>query len=346
MGANPSKALKDLDRKRVNHRKGAPPPAVQQGASPASPPKITTAPESFVDSITESPVVAATWRPDDPENQRTYHAIETSDYVLPSDLREQTRLDLQHHMLRFAFGTHIASPGARARVKNGKGVKVLDVGCANGAWMDALYTQEGASGCEFHGVDIAEDAFERGTISQANLVVGNVLERLPYDDNTFDYVHQRMIFIGIPKNKWTQVVQELIRVTKPGGFVELVEFDLQSFNSGPASKAIMEPMSAAMESRGIDSLAGMHLYDNVVAAGNLINIGSKPVSIPVGWNGDIGKMFSDDGRDVFIAMSDFMTRVLGVDKEEWLVMIDRAVAEWPTRKAYKNFYAVYGEVKK
>ncbi|KAJ3061032.1 hypothetical protein HDU98_003053, partial [Podochytrium sp. JEL0797] len=59
-----------------------------------------------------------------------------------------------------------------------------------------------------------------------------------------------------------------------------------------------------------------------------------------------GDMFAQDGKDLFLAMSDFMTRVLGIERDEWREMIDKAEKEWPVMRTFKNFYAVYAQVEK
>ncbi|KAI8803287.1 hypothetical protein BJ742DRAFT_830045 [Cladochytrium replicatum] len=45
------------------------------------------------------------------------------------------------------------------------------------------------------------------------LLHGNVLEKLPFGDNTFDYVHQELLAFGIPEAKWPLVISEIDRVT-------------------------------------------------------------------------------------------------------------------------------------
>ncbi|KAI9331048.1 S-adenosyl-L-methionine-dependent methyltransferase, partial [Obelidium mucronatum] len=293
-------------------------------------------------SINES--IAATWRPEDAEDRRRYHAVEASDYVLPNDDREQTRLELQHRMLRYAFGSDVVCPEARKIIKR-HGAKVLDVGCANGAWMDSLFTA-GNVNCEYHGVDVAEDAFEFGTVCGAKIVVGNVLEGLPYEDNTFDYVHQRMLVLGIPKEKWPQVFRELIRVTKPGGWIELLEVDTDVYRTGPIATTFSKSMFNAFEKRGLEPHAGSNLVHHATNSGSLTNIGSKTVSLPLAWNGELGNLHAKDVRGVFLNLSGFMSKVLGVSIEEYSAMVDQCVVEWSETKAFANYFSAYGQVHK
>ncbi|RUS29989.1 hypothetical protein BC938DRAFT_479985 [Jimgerdemannia flammicorona] len=56
---------------------------------------------------------------------------------------------------------------------------------------------------------------------------------LPFDDNTFDFVFERANMTCFSNAVWPAVLRELIRVTKPGGYIELVEGCLPK-NAGPA----------------------------------------------------------------------------------------------------------------
>ncbi|KAJ3094648.1 hypothetical protein HK100_006070, partial [Physocladia obscura] len=141
------------------------------------------------------------WEPD----MRGYHSVEDSDYPLPSDEIEQNRLETQHYILRARFGGYdcafmeklinnianfhlwrdIVYPEAKELVKL-DGTKVLDVGCAKGFWLESV-RKENPFG-EYHGVDIAENlATEVTGYGNIQIRFGNVLETLPYEDNTFDY---------------------------------------------------------------------------------------------------------------------------------------------------------------
>ncbi|KAF0475809.1 S-adenosyl-L-methionine-dependent methyltransferase [Gigaspora margarita] len=52
-------------------------------------------------------------------------------------------------------------------------------------------------------------------------IKANVQERLPFDDNTFDFVFQRFLLVGYAKEKLPYVINEIVRVLKPGGFLEV-----------------------------------------------------------------------------------------------------------------------------
>ena len=60
-------------------------------------------------------------------------------------------------------------------------------------------------------------------------VQANLLDGLPFEDDTFDYVFQRILVSSIPRDKWPSVVKELIRVLKPGGYLEVSNVGIFGF---------------------------------------------------------------------------------------------------------------------
>ncbi|CAG8825543.1 17236_t:CDS:2, partial [Gigaspora rosea] len=86
-------------------------------------------------------------------------------------------------------------------------------------------------------------------------IEANVLETLPFDNNTFDYIFQRILYVGIPGNNWPLVVNELVRVLKPGGYIELLEIDFQYSFMGPATTRLINGILIMFDERGLDPMA-------------------------------------------------------------------------------------------
>lgn len=60
--------------------------------------------------------------------------------------------------------------------------------------------------------------------------------RIPYPDNTFDYTQQSLVTLAYAKEDWKAVTLDLKRVTKPGGYIQLLEIDLWPQPLGKASE--------------------------------------------------------------------------------------------------------------
>jgi len=74
---------------------------------------------------------------------------------------------------------------------------------------------------KFTGIDISpiqpsQIKPENFTFFQANLLDG-----LPFADDSFDFVFQRFLIASITKDKWPVVINELTRILKPGGYLEV-----------------------------------------------------------------------------------------------------------------------------
>jgi ubiquinone/menaquinone biosynthesis C-methylase UbiE len=93
-------------------------------------------------------------------------------------------------------------------------IRILDIGCGNGALLNALSDRIGSG----IGVDESEAILERArkrNVERSNLeflkISGPVL---PFDDSSFDVVISLMSFRYLD---WDPLLHEIKRVTKPGG---------------------------------------------------------------------------------------------------------------------------------
>ncbi|KAF4617321.1 hypothetical protein D9613_006139 [Agrocybe pediades] len=62
--------------------------------------------------------------------------------------------------------------------------------------------------------------------SRVTWVQHNFLETLPFQDEEFDFVHIKRIALGVPEDRWDSLLEEIARVMKPGGALEMIEEDL------------------------------------------------------------------------------------------------------------------------
>jgi len=143
-------------------------------------------------------------------------------YPMRKDPLEVKRLNLQHALHRDALRANVFAPIHQPR-------RILDVAGGTGIWARALAAQFPQARVESFDKDIlpfqwAEQGLPSGSIP-ANFVYqqGDALGRFPYEDARFDYVHARYISPFIAQSQWPGVLLEIVRVTRPGGWVELVD---------------------------------------------------------------------------------------------------------------------------
>ena len=153
-----------------------------------------------------------------------------------------------------------------------EGFTVLDAGCGSGEDLVSLANRVGAVG-QVVGLD-----FDAGLLAEAQKAVGaaNVSERvvlregsllqLPFADNHFDVVHTERVLMHIKEAE--TAVQELARVTKPGGKVVLVENDYGSFSVETPHMEIFRRYSTwAIEQALANGFAGRKLKSQMTKVG-------------------------------------------------------------------------------
>ncbi|KAG0980224.1 hypothetical protein G6F63_011445 [Rhizopus arrhizus] len=144
---------------------------------------------------------------------REFHNDKTSAYWLPKDDEEQRRLTGENMDFE-------------------KGITVLDVGCGSGSWIMDMITDY--PNCTYHGCDIIDTTNKILKIDQFTFSKGNVAQNLPYADNTFDFVHMRLLVAALREEEWSMAIGELVRVTKSGGMIQLTETE-PVLNKDPSS---------------------------------------------------------------------------------------------------------------
>ncbi len=211
--------------------------------------------------------------------------------MLPRNQTEIDRLDVQHYALREAVRGNYMAP-----VRNP--VTVLDVGSGTGQWAYDLCAE--FPDAEVVGLDLVPG---KAHVRPGNyrFVKANVLHGLPFADDSFDFVHQRLMVTALPLTTWPAVVADLLRVTRPGGWIELVEGGDEMEPRGPATARLFELAAQLAASYGLDTsrsvcdLLDEHLRD---AGAEVVERHSAP--LPIGeWGGRVGSLMASDFRSTF-----------------------------------------------
>jgi hypothetical protein len=107
-----------------------------------------------------------------------------------------------------------------------------------------------------------------------------VLEGLPIADGSFDFVHMRLLFTAIPADRWQQVIGELTRVTRRGGWIESVE-TTGLHDGGPNVDLLMSWISQLSARRGVDLTRAAHVGELMRGTG-LGNVSASTINLPTG----------------------------------------------------------------
>ncbi|KAF7316779.1 Methyltransf-25 domain-containing protein [Mycena chlorophos] len=126
---------------------------------------------------------------------------------------------------------------------------ILDLGCGGGNWaleMAQQYPEAHVVGFDLHRIQpelLELDAFYMRCLedsgqspktlpivdelaNRVEWIHGNLLDGLPFISDYFDFVHISGISMGVPEDEWQFVLEEVCRVLRGNGILEIVEDDL------------------------------------------------------------------------------------------------------------------------
>ncbi|HLY31679.1 MAG TPA: methyltransferase domain-containing protein [Ktedonobacterales bacterium] len=265
-------------------------------------------------------------------------------YLMPTDLEEMNRLDFQHYMLRYALRGNYAAPiGAHPS-------SILDVGTGTGRWareIANLFPQANVIGVDVNQPptdSMAEEGREDLRPPNYTFVPGNLFEGLPFADGSFDFTHMRLLIMAIPHDQWPKVVQELIRVTRPGGWVESVETTILQ-HAGPAMSQIIQWSTTVLGWRGVNMLDGEKIGSLLHSAG-LAHVTTQPVMLPCGdYGGRVGKMLAADYISGAKGLGGVVVSRGLATADEFERVLAAASAEFasPQARCVVPFYVAYGQ---
>jgi SAM-dependent methyltransferase len=151
------------------------------------------------------------------ENNRRYHSYREGSYVLPNDEAEQDRQDLLHHVRNLVLDSRLFLAPLPPNPQ-----RVLDIGTGTGIW--AIDFADQFPNSEVIGTDLSP--------IQPSWVPPNL--HFEVDDaesewlfnvsKPFDYIHTRDL--GGSIGDWPKLIQQSYRHLRPGGWLELQEFEV------------------------------------------------------------------------------------------------------------------------
>lgn len=185
------------------------------------------------------------------------HAAAAETGVERQHPQEDAFLDFQHFVVRKVLGGNHQAPVQSPR-------RILDAGCGSGRWAAELAVE--FPGAQVVGLDITPPTnlrplFTALGASAANIsfVAGDLLRPLPFPDGAFDFVHMRCMFADLPASRWPELLCELVRVTRPGGWIECIEPAEAVHDAGPVYLRTVQWIAAMTRGAGLDPDVGPKL---------------------------------------------------------------------------------------
>ncbi|KAL1919323.1 uncharacterized protein VTP21DRAFT_2016 [Calcarisporiella thermophila] len=256
--------------------------------------------------------------------------------------KEIERQDKMHMMLHWGFQrNHMAPVEKMLR----RGAKCLDIGCGSASWTIEMASEYPQS--EFIGIDIIEITFplDRELPHNLTLELRNALDPLPYADGEISYVFQRLALLSYPLDDWPRVMSEIKRVTKPGGYVELVEVDTYPEKRGPLFTRYLDAIHAVAREDGVDLNMARRLTDIMDEAG-FEEVKAHRLTIPMHEShGRLGRLCKEVAMDAFRSMGKVAQQRMGMTSEEYTQFFEVDMSnEIETYETMAFFNCVYGRV--
>ncbi|KAJ7685451.1 S-adenosyl-L-methionine-dependent methyltransferase [Mycena polygramma] len=217
---------------------------------------------------------------------RAYQAYPGSKYALPTDGVERQRLLLQHHTLKSLFENRILL----APVSLDRSDKMLEIGTGPGLWVMDFATTLDPS-VPIVAVDIESRLFPTAPPKNIEFRVESVMNLPAEWSDTFSFVHQRLLILALQEPQWHKDVQEIYRVLRPGGWVQLAECTPWHEGKYPG-KPCMEKLTAiyrrVAEARGLYVDCAYHIPKMLEEAGFVEIQSESRMQLMGKWAGEIG----------------------------------------------------------
>ncbi|KAI8364737.1 S-adenosyl-L-methionine-dependent methyltransferase [Radiomyces spectabilis] len=273
---------------------------------------------------------------------RRYIAPHVSHYFLPCDDDEADRQIVLHFLLKYTFHGNFTAPvtGLFSNTADNHRPQVLDIGCGPGTWILEMASE--FSGVDFHGVDITRMFPVDIKPSNAFFKQADILEGLPYEDNTFEFVNMRLMLACLTKEHLIFLLAEVSRVLKPGGYFEIVDVEYNIQRPGPlADKVVNQKLQKIMASHKIDLRLSHQLSTLMMSQGaGLVDIRHSRHSLPLGWGGQTGDLHAQNMEQFLRSLNPIVRR-----HSDGTVITDddikQVMAECTKYQSHLNWYVCY-----
>ncbi|CAG8443579.1 3215_t:CDS:2 [Dentiscutata heterogama] len=234
------------------------------------------------------------------------------DEEFPADWEEADRVQTCHFALKHLLGGNYSAPLSDIIKPESK---ILDIGCGSGHWCFEI-AQEFPD-ADVYGIDIISSFPSEIKPSNCYFQECNISNGLPFDNNVFDYIFMRHMFLALRNHQWVPLLNEIMRILKPGGVIEFVDFDLIPRSIGPVyAKLVKQCYESLYKKKQIDLLFLPKLEQIIKDVGfQNVNCIHKNVSLGK-WDKNIGKIGEIWTSNMLQMNKSLITSLVNISDEE------------------------------
>ncbi|RHZ88655.1 hypothetical protein Glove_21g329 [Diversispora epigaea] len=251
-------------------------------------------------------------------------------YMLPVKFDEI--LKINHFIAKTVFEENFSAPIKDLLIN---GCRVLDVGCGTGTWILDISSDYIQS--SFVGLDISLMFPSQIKPNNADFIVADARNELPFESNYFDYIHLGDMGYCFTEYEFDHVViPECIRILKPGGWFEFQETRRFINNAGPCSEKLLSLGEKLLKKLEID----------LKKIPNMTNIKEVVKPIPLGsWGGKIGEEFAESFLTALPYFAEQSARANNYPLEEINELINNIPLEISEYKSFFDCIRTFGQKK-
>jgi len=232
---------------------------------------------------------------------------------------------------------------------------VLDIACGPGGW--ALDVARAYPNKRVTAIDISQIMTEfaryqarEQELPNTHFVVMDALKPLDFPDNSFDFVNARFISGFMPKQAWPTLIQECLRILRPGGVIRLTEFESTISNSYTSEK-LGEMFARALQKADQSFSPTGWQFGITPTLGRLLRDAGcqnvQPMAHVIEWSTGTAEHLSQyQNAMVFLKLSQpFLVKMGVTTVKEAEVLYQRALEEMmePDYCALWYFFSTWGE---
>jgi ubiquinone/menaquinone biosynthesis C-methylase UbiE len=252
-------------------------------------------------------------------------ASASDEYLFGESAAETSRLNFQHYMFRLAFGGDYSAPIHASG-------DILDVASGTGRWARDIARR--FPSVNVLGFDISRELLEASlaegsekTPENCTFVYGDALQRFGFPNDGFSFVMARACSSFIPTTQWTQVISEMARVARPGGWIEVRDFG-QVRSTNAALNMLTRYFVNLAQTRGIHPGAGPYLSSYLTTA-RLRNVQIRQIPLRSGSQrgSRAGQLMLADYLALMDRVTPMMARTGQISTEHWQRLVAQARSE-------------------
>ncbi|KAL1934679.1 hypothetical protein VTP01DRAFT_6861 [Rhizomucor pusillus] len=196
----------------------------------------------------------------------------------------------------------------------------------------------------FHGIDLNPVFPQTNVPANIKFDVAKLGEPLPFPDNTFQFIHQRLVAIGLKAEEWDKALKEHIRILQPGGWLELNEGDLEMRNMGPKTHTLIHAYLEMTLSKNLIPLVARELKERLKNL-QLQDVTEICVDIPMQDDADGQITLWDCLSPAFHNMQPYLSQINAAFKDDdyFAKFLKDIGDECREHKTTLRMYRVYGQ---